>query len=423
MLHRFDYVETEANKEDLPLKNLIFDSVQILRNDVEIKRESRCLESFCESGNADQSCPYLNQFDIYMRDVQINFDAKIIEFVQSKLPNQWRFDSSLVDATNQTVDNGCRQMVADFLLLQQMEELLAGNVEEAHPGTILKWVYDKTRTEDKGSLYDKYLIKYPFAYSQILGDISGQEQLPAMINGLTLSDSVGNTGSGPIYTDIPFSPSLQKVMQHSMGLPELIQHPNAQSLNPMFPFCIYNNDKADEGIRVGPYGESYCKSFMPTINDRGQCYTYNNVNLHGDELYKDFGIRTVQGCGKSKGLRLALDTHKLYEKSKGRQDGFMVYVTVNGVITHKVPFKVTLPFHGEYSFYLHGLHFIASSPRFTDWNSEYQVIIRSFQKSSLQSLCYSYRFVLFRNCPQSTSHTTTSFTPKTTACWSADCLK
>ena len=117
----------------------------------------------------------------------------------------------------------------------------------------------------------------------------------------------------------------------------------------------------------------FSRSFEKTINDRGQCYTFNNVDLHGhhggDEQPK---IRTVQGCGKSKGLRLVLDTHMLGSRMM-RREGYMVYVTVNGVITHKVPFKVDLPFHGEYNFYLHGLHFITSSQRFRDWNEDMQV--------------------------------------------------
>ena len=51
----------------------------------------------------------------------------------------------------------------------------------------------------------------------------------------------------------------------------------------------------------------------------------------------------------------------------------MVFITVPGVVTHKVPFTATSDYNGEYSFNIHGLHFIDASEEFRRWNKEKNV--------------------------------------------------
>ena len=53
----------------------------------------------------------------------------------------------------------------------------------------------------------------------------------------------------------------------------------------------------------------------------------------------------------------------------------MVYVTVPGVVTHKVPFVAAANFHGEFSFNMHGLHYIDASNEFREWNKEKKVCL------------------------------------------------
>jgi hypothetical protein len=62
-------------------------------------------------------------------------------------------------------------------------------------------------------------------------------------------------------------------------------------------------------------------------------------------------------------------------RHKGNTDsrGFMVFITVPGVVTHKVPFIATPDFNGEYNFNIHGLHYIDASEEFRRWNKEKQV--------------------------------------------------
>ena len=62
-------------------------------------------------------------------------------------------------------------------------------------------------------------------------------------------------------------------------------------------------------------------------------------------------------------------------KSDKESRGFAVYVTVPGVVTHKVPFIATSAFHGEYNFNIHGLHFIDASEEFIKWNKEKMVFL------------------------------------------------
>ena len=96
-----------------------------------------------------------------------------------------------------------------------------------------------------------------------------------------------------------------------------------------------------------------------------------------DQVFK---VQKVPGCGKSKGFRVVVDSQRLAYRSKqlfgqyGKSgDGFRVYITVPGVVYHKVPFDINPSFNGEYDFLLHGLHFIDASKDFVDWNKDAKV--------------------------------------------------
>ena len=73
-----------------------------------------------------------------------------------------------------------------------------------------------------------------------------------------------------------------------------------------------------KGLLHGPYNERYCNSFQTTINEAGLCYTFNNYNLGTKGMSEDgiFKVSKVEGCGRSKGLRLVVDSQKLAYKSK-----------------------------------------------------------------------------------------------------------
>ena len=97
-----------------------------------------------------------------------------------------------------------------------------------------------------------------------------------------------------------------------------------------------------------------------------------------------FKVQKVAGCGKNKGFRVVVDSQRLAYRSKqlfgdyGKgTDGFRVYITVPGVVYHKVPFDINPSFNGEYDFLLHGLHFIDASKDFVDWNKEAKVTANS----------------------------------------------
>ena len=70
----------------------------------------------------------------------------------------------------------------------------------------------------------------------------------------------------------------------------------------------------------------------------------------------------VGGCGKDRGLQVILDSQKMFsvmpEEVTKRAKGYQVFITLNGVVTSKLPFFVSPKFEGEHNFYLHGIHVI-----------------------------------------------------------------
>ena len=72
--------------------------------------------------------------------------------------------------------------------------------------------------------------------------------------------------------------------------------------------------------------------------------------------------------------KLAYMSKKAYQR-RAHAVGYLVYITVPGVVTHKVPYRVDPSFFGEYNFLLHGLHYITASNEFLEWNKEAQVCL------------------------------------------------
>ncbi len=121
------------------------------------------------------------------------------------------------------------------------------------------------------------------------------------------------------------------------------------------------------------YNEYFCA--QTTFNEMGLCYTFNNPNLGFDpDLTEDaIKVRNVKGCGRKKGLSIIMDRHKLFTQPLLRSSPdkhFVVYITVPGVITHKVPFVVDASYFGEHHFFVHGIHFITASEAFINWNEK-----------------------------------------------------
>ena len=79
-------------------------------------------------------------------------------------------------------------------------------------------------------------------------------------------------------------------------------------------------------------------------------------------------------------------------RHKGVADtrGFMVFVKVPGVVTHKVPFIAAPDFHGEYNFNMHGLHYIDASQEFRNWNKEKQVKEKQLWFTTWRNDIYKY---------------------------------
>jgi hypothetical protein len=83
-------------------------------------------------------------------------------------------------------------------------------------------------------------------------------------------------------------------------------------------------------------------------------------------------------------------------KGHGESPGFMVYITVPGVVTHKVPFTASSDYNGEYNFNIHGLHYIDASDEFRRWNKEKKVTgDKSLAVSGILVLIFKSRTIFF----------------------------
>ena len=81
-----------------------------------------------------------------------------------------------------------------------------------------------------------------------------------------------------------------------------------------------------------------------------------------DISQKQKSLFKVGGCGKDRGLQMILDSQKMFsvmpKEVTKRAKGYRVFITLNGVVTSKLPFFVSPEFEGEHNFYLHGIHVI-----------------------------------------------------------------
>lgn len=70
----------------------------------------------------------------------------------------------------------------------------------------------------------------------------------------------------------------------------------------------------------------------------------------------------VEGCGREKGFQLVLDNQRIFSVDKANKStkdaGYRIFITLNGVVTSRVPYFVLPGFDSEYNFYLHGIHHI-----------------------------------------------------------------
>ena len=70
----------------------------------------------------------------------------------------------------------------------------------------------------------------------------------------------------------------------------------------------------------------------------------------------------MRGCGRERGFQLILDNQKmlsgLHSNDTKIAKGYRVFITLNGVVTSKLPQYVAPDFNGEHNFYLHGIHYI-----------------------------------------------------------------
>ena len=138
----------------------------------------------------------------------------------------------------------------------------------------------------------------------------------------------------------------------------------------LFPFCSY--DGQPQGVEIEGYSQKLCTDFQPTFNDYGLCYTFNNFRqgmrfrFGQTSLAPNLELRKVAGCGKESGFQLVIDSHNTM---KFRSDdmggkGYLVFVTLPGVVSSKLPYFVDPSFQGEHDFYIHGIHTIEASHNF-----------------------------------------------------------
>lgn len=178
-------------------------------------------------------------------------------------------------------------------------------------------------------------------------------------------------------------------MTASIHPPHVTDSDGLRMPNPAIPHCSYNqgaDDEVDSLILDEYETDFFCRSFQTTYNDHGLCYTYNNIQLgleskiggenrDGGDAGSFFRIRKVTGCGKERGLQIAVDSQKLTRLLPGSRDGFRVFITEPGAVSSKVPFTVDTAFHGQHSFFLHGIHHVQASKAFTKWNQDARVCL------------------------------------------------
>ena len=282
----------------------------------------------------------------------------------------------------------CKMRLETFYHLEQLRDIANNMTKDSFDvGKIMRWLYVNSGDDpdEKRNLFKMMFPpeRNPELYAEYYG-ADANISVPEFVSTLTETDTADNNFFDDSFEGLSMSPALLKMMKLSLHPPHVAEKVDplrgraVPVPNPAFPFCQYQDKQDDAGVKLDPYTEHFCKGFQATINEVGLCYTYNNYDLGMDPDVDDekANVRKVKGCGKKKGLRVVVDSHKFATKRYGgkeKADGFIVFITVPGVVTHKVPFIVDSEFFGEHHFHLHGIHFIDSSPTFKEWNKEHQV--------------------------------------------------
>lgn len=279
----------------------------------------------------------------------------------------------------------CAEIREDLAFLKDLDTFLGGpsalDLSQIPPGSIMSWVFAHLPDNENAThLYHSFFPRsqFPELYSAAYGTWEDMP-LPDLVHYLNDHGEIDKSRLLSItnHFRLNLTKTLLDVMRFSIHPPHVAEVEADFSIRqmpqPLFPFCWFR-DQLDSGIKYGAYDEHYCHSFQTTFNDHGLCYTFNNFDLGFDDRAANEAVqvRKVQGCGKSKGLRVIIDNHKVATLGKRLTPGskFQVYVTVPGVVTHKVPFKMDPTYHGEHSIYLHGIHYIDSSEQFKVWNKD-----------------------------------------------------
>ncbi len=400
---RYGYIENDLNfhgkeesLEEIPLQDLFRDILEILRGSIDAPA---CLNDACSKNRADAQCPLSSDF-LNFKDTYDNgsYETSIDNLLtQSTLEIfadfQGKGKGKLRKFQEQEDDNAaspdCSRMAKDFIVTTTIGEYFpqAVDPEVLRPGSLLRWLLVQMNSPElERKVFDAYLKHRSRSFSSALG-VSPLDSAPMSEIVETLIED-GDAEVGPVA----FDESLLSVMKQSVHPPHVAEkfngsQPEVQPVHgSAFPFCLYDKEtNKDTGLKFGPYGERYCNSFQTTVNEVGLCYTINNVDLGTSGMYGPSGmgvsnplyeVRKVQGCGKKKGFRIVVDSQRLFSAAKTVTkpgEAFKVFVTVPGVVTHKVPFAVDPTFQGEYSFYIHGIHFIDASPQFVEFNKEAKV--------------------------------------------------
>ena len=347
-----------------------------------------CLVRSCDG--QDSNCRLAREFEAYRNGAMRNSNNYSTwvktQIVNSLPPGLSVNDPEMIGLSKLGDDRSCRKMATDFLILWEFMEIMKEvELEQLNHGSLMKWLYTNIDDQDMKEEMFASLIpmdKYPELYSSHLGS-SNDHQSPNLVKILNQKFRDGSNLTSQPLVNLKFSPTLMTHMRYAHHPPHLAEVSEDGTMRPVanaaFPFCFYQNKQRD-GVKFGPYRELYCNDFQTTINEKGLCYTYNNYNLGMDPMAREeaFYIRQVKGCGKGKGLQLVVDSQKLSNQHLSKWgtefgEGFEVFITVPGVVTHKVTFTVDPSFNGEHHFYLHGIHFIDASGQFKIWNTDAQV--------------------------------------------------
>ncbi|XP_071747853.1 uncharacterized protein [Lepeophtheirus salmonis] len=324
--NRFGFVEEvidESSDAQLNKGELLLDIFRLLRTHrFNVFSHSECLFLYCQSKtiNADNDDCHQNiikfeEFYFTMNSF-VNDSARYDERIEGMMKDLIRdhFQEGVNEQNarifSRDFEEGieCDSLVYDYLLLQNLKDIYESlEIKDLNPGKILKWIYYNTKDLKKQSqLMKKYLSPqlFPKAYARYFG---ANENIPFPDLVTILNGQFGEDSSlGPNFT---FSDSLLKAMRSSNHPPHVYENGKFQP-DPSMPLCNYAGELSEKATDARI---RFCDAFQNTINEDGLCYSFNNNQL-GMETLKSTGfyeLRKVQGCGKIKGLQLAIDVNKL----------------------------------------------------------------------------------------------------------------